>query len=93
MSANRIFLVCSHHKSLNDAMLLCERVDASATYEPPNLKRLSEWLQTHSKCGNPDDFQLAFHRPQNWDVSPPAIDSVPGAVKLAIALGEGGNKQ
>lgn len=87
MSANRIFLVCSHHPTLEEALLVSERADAEATHVPPNMKRAQDWFARHAACGNPDDFQLAFHRPQNWDVSPPAEDTVAGGVRMGIITG------
>lgn len=88
MSANRIFLVCSHHPSIEDALLLSERMPGNTTHEPPlKFSHQAAWFERHARCGNPDDFQLAFQRPQNWDVSPPAQDTVAGAVRLGIING------
>ena len=92
MSANRIFLVCSHHPQLEHALLLCERAPAHALHElsfstHADMKRASTWFEKHSKCGNPDDFQLAFNRPPNWDVSPPAQNTVAGGVRMGIING------
>lgn len=87
MSANRILLVCSHCRSMEQSLLIAERTDASATFTATNYKRADAWFEKHAKCGNPDDYQLAFHRPQNWDVSPPAQNTVAGGVKLALVNG------
>lgn len=87
MSANRIFLVCSHHPQLENALCIAERADAQATYEPTSAKRADEWFAKHAGCGNPDDFQVAYHRPNNWDVSPPAENTVAGAVRMGIVNG------
>lgn len=87
MSANRIFLVCSHHPQLENSLCVAERLDASNLFEPANLKHIEDWFERHAKCGNPDDFQLAYQRPRNWDVSPPAQDSVAGAVRMGILNG------
>lgn len=84
MSANRIFLVCSHCRELESALLLAERADGEAQYIAASMKRADDWYARHQRCGNPDDLQLAFHRPLNWDVSPPA-PKVAAAVRLEIA--------
>jgi hypothetical protein len=82
MSANRLFLVCSHHPQLENALCLGERAEGSATYDSAKVRQA--WFDTHSKCGNPDDFQLAYHKPQNWDTAKPA-DETAIAVRLALA--------
>jgi hypothetical protein len=84
VSANRIFLVCSHHPQLENALCLGERGDGSSVYSAANMKRADEWFAKHSSCGV-DTFNLAFHRPQGWDQSPDAQDTVAGGVKLALA--------
>lgn len=84
MSANRLFLVCSAHPNIEDALCLGERATASSVYEMTATKRADKWLTTHGSCGV-DHFQLAYHRPKGWDVSPPAQDTPAGAVRLAIA--------
>lgn len=88
MSANRIFLVCSHCKNFEDALLLSERPEGNSIHEPPlRFSHQTAWFEKHAKHGNPDDFQLAFHRPQNWDVSPQAQNTPAGAVRLALVNG------
>ena len=85
MSANRVFLVCSHHRELESALMLCERADAAALYELGSLKRAHEWFERHAKCGV-DCFQLAYQRTPGWDVSPPA-PPVASAVRVALLNG------
>ncbi len=64
--------------------MIAERGEGSGRYEIGKLKHADEWFAKHLRCGNPDDFQLAFHRPPNWDVSPDATETVAGAVKIAL---------
>lgn len=88
MSANRIFLVCSHHPSIEDALLIADRPDACGQYSAAVPKRADEWFAKHAKCSRGcDHFKLAFHRPLDWDVSPDAQDTVAGAVRLGIING------
>lgn len=68
MSANRIFLVCSHHKNFEDSLLIAERGEHQIGFEPANMKRAATWFERHATCGKPDDFQIAFNYPQNHDV-------------------------
>lgn len=66
MSANRIFLVCSHHKGPEHALVIAERHDADSQYEcaidgrcrcmnctcaRDNQKRVREWFKKHEYCG------------------------------------------
>lgn len=89
MSANRIFLVCSHHPKLEEALLLAERPDAAEAYATGLPKRADAWFIKHSLCARGcDHFQLAFQRPPNWDVSPPA-EPVANGVRLALVTGSG----
>lgn len=86
MSANRLFLVCAHHPSLDQAFCIGERLGNDVQYVSPNLKRMDDWYAKHMGCGRGlDHFQLAYHRPHDWDVPPPAEDTVAGGVRLAIA--------
>lgn len=97
MSANRLFLVCSLHPSIEDALLIADRHDAQARYycesncrcvgckcAEKSRARRNAWFEKHSKCGNPDDFKLALHRQPNWDVPKPQLEPVAAGVKLAI---------
>ncbi len=87
MSANRLYLVCSHHPHLEDALLLGERVGNDVGYDPAKFKNADKWFAKHENCGETKDhFQLAHHRPPNWDVAPPAQDTAAGGVKIAMAL-------
>lgn len=79
--SNRMFLVCDRHPNIEDAFCVAERVDQG--YEAANLKRASDWFEKHKDCGPPDHFQLAHHRPLNWD-QPTLADPVPNAVRLAL---------
>lgn len=88
MSANRIFLICATHPSIEDALLIADRADACAQYTAALPKRADEWFAKHSGCARGcDHFKLAFHRPLDWDVSPPAENTVAGGVKLALVNG------
>lgn len=92
MSANRIFLVCSHHKSFDQALLVSERTDAETQYTFAVPKRADEWFAKHQACGRGcDHFQIAYMRPMDWDVSPPAEETVAGGVRLALI--DGGSEQ
>jgi hypothetical protein len=99
MSANRLFLVCSKHPSPEDALCLAERSEGASRYyvewcrcrgkcgcQAQTLGRQRDWFKTHAECGV-DCFQLAFHRPPGWDVSPPAEDTPAGAVRIALLNG------
>jgi hypothetical protein len=88
MSANRILLVCAYHPSIEEALLLADRPDASGQYSAAMPKRADEWFAKHARCSRGSDhFKLAFHRPLDWDVSPPAEKTVAGGVKLALVNG------
>jgi hypothetical protein len=85
MSANRLFIVCSHHTNLADAFCIGERGNSEGQYKAPNLKRLDDWYEKHQGCGRGcDHFQLAYHRTRDWDVSPPAA-VIDGTVRLELA--------
>lgn len=87
MSANRLFLVCTHHESLEDALLLADRGGNDAQYLAASMKRADDWYARHMRCGRGcDHFKLAYHRTPDWDVAPPAENTVPGAVRLNLAL-------
>lgn len=88
MSANRLFLTCSFHISAEEMLCLAERPDGNAQYSSSNMKRADEWFAKHMKCGpGSDHFQLAYNRPRDWDLSPPAQNTVSGGVKLALVKG------
>lgn len=88
MSANRLFLVCSHHQNIEDSICIGERLANDTPYASPNLKRLAEWYAKHMACGRGmDHFQLAYNRPQDWDVPQPAEHTPAGAVRLALVQG------
>ncbi len=99
MSANRIYLVCQHHPQPEEALCLAERADGHSQYRPAEcrclgkcscpakeLARQRDWFKKHAECGV-DSFKLAYQRPQGWDVSPPAEDTVAGQVRVAIING------
>lgn len=89
MSANRLYLVCSHHQNPEDALLLGERESPVTAYDPAKFKNAEGWFQRHADCGrSKDHFQLAYGRPQNWDVAPAAEETVAGGVRLAVASEE-----
>jgi len=86
MSANRIFLVCKHCQSIEDSLLIAERESADDQYMLGKMKRADDWFAKHQRCSrDPDNFQLAYHRPLNWDVALPAENTVAGGVRLGIA--------
>lgn len=88
MSANRLFLVCSHHPQIEDALCLAERAGNDAQYVAANMKRADDWFAKHQGCGRGcDHFQLAMNRPADWDCSPPAEATPSGAVRLALVNG------
>jgi hypothetical protein len=88
MSANRLFLVCQHCPQLEHSLLLADRADGDAQYIAANMKRADDWYAKHQRCGTGvDNFKLAYHRPQNWDVSPPAQNTVAGGVRLGLING------
>jgi hypothetical protein len=86
MSANRLFLVCSHHPTLDAALCLAERPGNDAQYIAASMKRADDWFAKHQGCGRGcDHYQLAFHRPQEWDQPIPAEHTPAGAVRLVLA--------
>lgn len=88
MSANRIFLVCSHHQRFEEALLIAERDGNDAQYIAANLKRADDWFAKHMRCGRGcDHFKLAYHRTPDWDVAPPAEHTVAGGVRLSLVNG------
>lgn len=88
MSANRLFLVCSHHQNPEDALCLAERAGNDAQFIAASLKRADDWFAKHQGCGRGcDHFRLALHRPADWDVPQPAEASPAGAVRLALLNG------
>lgn len=88
MSANRIFLICSFHPSFDDSLLLAERHGNDAQYLAASQKRADDWYAKHMRCGRGcDHFKLAYNRPLDWDVPPPAEGTVAGGVRLAMVNG------
>lgn len=98
MSANRIFLVCQYCPQPENALLLAERGEGHLEYEAGARKLADKWFRDHAYCGTVtnsasqmtktvDHFKLAYNRPQDWDVSPPAQNTVAGGVKLALING------
>lgn len=88
MSANRLFLVCSHCQRPEEALLIAERPDAAEAYVESVPKRADQWFLKHAMCApGCDHFQLAYARPHDWDLSPPAQDTVAGGVKMALVNG------
>lgn len=88
MSANRLFLVCSHHQNIDDSLCLAERPGNDAQYLATSMKRADDWFAKHMGCGRgADHFQLAYHRPQDWDMPQPAEHTPAGAVRLALING------
>ena len=88
MSANRLFLVCSHHPNPEDALCLAERGGNDVPYTASSMKRADDWFAKHQGCGRGrDHFQLAHQRPMDWDVPQPAEDTPAGAVRLALVNG------
>jgi hypothetical protein len=92
MSANRIFLVCSHCRELESALLLADRADGDSQYTAASMKRADDWYAKHQRCGpGVDHYQLAYHRPIDWDLATPA-PAVAGAVRLELAKANGGGE-
>jgi len=86
MSANRLYLVCSHHTNPEDSLLLADRAGNDVPYLLAKLKRADDWFTKHMACGTGcDHFKLGYNRPQNWDVSPP--DVIGTGVRLALING------
>lgn len=102
MSANRLFLVCSHHPNPEDALCLAERPGNESGYYPngkcrclgkcgcaaKELERQNAWFRKHSECGRDrDHYRLAMSRPADWDVPKPAEKTAAGAVRLELVKG------
>lgn len=93
MSANRILLCCSYHKSIEDMLCLAERADGDAQYTATSMKRADDWYARHQRCGpGADHYQLAYQRPLDWDVSPPAPEAA-AAVRMALVTNGGGDSE
>lgn len=89
MSANRIFLVCAHHPSPEDALLLGERAGNDVPYFPPNKmeKRADAWFTKHMACGRGSDhFKLGYGHPQDWDC-PLLASDVGVGVRMSLLNG------
>lgn len=85
MSANRLFLVCSAHPQIEEALCLAERAGNDVQYLASNMKRVDDWYLKHQHCmPGCDHFQLALNRTADWDCSPPARNTTAGAVRLAL---------
>lgn len=85
MSANRLFVVCSHHPAIEDAFCIGDRAVSEGHYTAPSNKRMDDWYLRHMACGRGvDHFQLAYHRPQDHDL-PTAADPIKATVRLEIA--------
>lgn len=83
MSANRIFLVCTHHPEEQHALVLGSRL-ANGYHRAPRPVQIEEWFDLHKHCGgNADHFTIAFQKPKNWDISPPA-PPIAAHVRLAL---------
>lgn len=92
MSANRLYLICAHHESPEEAFCIGERLGNDVQYVAPALKRLDDWYAKHMGCGRGlDHFKLGYQRTQDWDVPPAAEKSVAGGVRLALI--DGGTRQ
>lgn len=88
MSANRLFLVCSHHPDIEQALCLAERAGNDVQYIASSMKRADDWYAKHMGCGSGcDHFQLAIQRPANWDCAMPAENTPAGAVRLTLMNG------
>lgn len=87
MSANRIYLVCEQHQGPEDALLIAERGGCEVPYDAANFRNADRWFNKHADCGRgKDHFKLAYGRPLDWDIAPPAEATVAGGVKVAMAL-------
>lgn len=85
MSENRLYLTCTSPPE-ESAIMLGKRLQ-SAYGRAPSNHELNKWFDEHATCpGAPDAFKLAYAKPQNWDVDPPAdpTKNVGAAVKLAL---------
>lgn len=88
MSANRIFLVCARHPSIEDALLIADRVDAATQYVSSMPKRADDWFAKHQGCApGADHFKIAYHRPLDHDFVQPKLDPLAMGVKLGIING------
>lgn len=88
MSANRLFLVCSHHQQPEEALCLAERAGNDVQYTATSLKQADDWFAKHQKCARGcDHFQLAYQRTIDWDAPKAAENTPAGAVRLALVSG------
>lgn len=84
MSANRLFIVCKYHASLDQALCVAERYEWGQPYEQSRSWTANEWFKRHAACGKGntcDHFQLAMHRPSEHDAPVTTVDK---AVKLSL---------
>lgn len=84
MSANRLFVVCQHHQTLDQALCIAERFEWGMPYQMGlHASYANDWFEKHAKCGRGtfDHFRLAMHRPADHDKP---VTSVGHAVKLTL---------
>lgn len=88
MNGNNLFLACRFCPTAADALLLAHRGSDSQYVCSAGSSKTDKWFAKHQKCGDgPDKFTVAFERPANWDVSPPA-DPIAASVRTEIALAQ-----
>lgn len=89
MSANRILLACSYHKTFEEMLCIAERADGDAQYTAASMKRADDWFAKHQRCGpGADHYQLAYQRPLDWDKPLPAPETA-AAVRMALVSANG----
>src|SRR5262245_10683616 len=84
MSANRLFVVCSHHPTMDQALCIAERTVWGLPYEAGRSITADAWFERHARCGKGntcDHFKLAMHRPADHDKP---VETVGQAVKLTL---------
>lgn len=88
MAANRFFIVCQHHATIDQALCLAEREDWDTPYVPGSSPLAKAWFEKHRNCGRGntmDHFRLAMHRPADHDKP---VLSVGAGVRLALVKNE-----
>ncbi len=88
MSANRPYLVCSHHPNPDDALCMTERRGTGEFYIDVAMDVADRWFKKHELCGqNREHLQVAYLPPQDWGCASAAESTPAGAVRLALVNG------
>jgi galactokinase/mevalonate kinase-like predicted kinase len=67
---NRMFLVCTHHPQMVDAIAIGRRNSFDGYRTAANAAALEKWLDTHKDCGGTQDhYTIAYENTKDHDKS------------------------